>query len=207
MGITDSFLNKIEKKTNVSKESILDIASRLKDGNLKEGLDAGLDIVIGALKVPTTAKTLLKSGKSLILDQVFEDELKTVMTKQKNTISRINKKCINCCFYHYSIIAILLVVFSILTFCRTKSNKSSASEYNASLLADCKRAQPTLLKKAQHRQNQSYRPFAHEFSRAKISFGWALLAGNFSHRKTTRECASLDAPRRAKKTFTLLSAP
>ena len=36
MGITDSFLNKVEKKTNVSKESILDIASRLKDGNLKD---------------------------------------------------------------------------------------------------------------------------------------------------------------------------
>ena len=36
MGITDSFLNKVERKTNVSKQSILDIASRLKDGNLKD---------------------------------------------------------------------------------------------------------------------------------------------------------------------------
>ena len=36
MGITDSFLNKVEKKTNVSKESILAIAERLKDGNLKD---------------------------------------------------------------------------------------------------------------------------------------------------------------------------
>lgn len=36
MGITDSFLNRVERKTNVSKESILDIASRLKDGNLKD---------------------------------------------------------------------------------------------------------------------------------------------------------------------------
>jgi len=35
MGITDSFLNKVEKKTNVSKQSILDLASRLKDGDLK----------------------------------------------------------------------------------------------------------------------------------------------------------------------------
>ena len=41
MGITDSFLNRVERKTNVSKESILDIASRLKDGDLKdEQLDA-----------------------------------------------------------------------------------------------------------------------------------------------------------------------
>ena len=66
---------------------------------------------------------------------------------------------------------------------------------------------PKRVQKAQHRQNQSYRPFAHEFSRAKISLGWALLVSNFPHRKTTRECASLAAPRRAKKTFTLLSAP
>ena len=62
-------------------------------------------------------------------------------------------------------------------------------------------------KKAQHRQNQSYRPFAHEFSRAKISLGWALLVSNFPHRKTTRECVSLAAPQRVKKTFTLCSAP
>ena len=58
---------------------------------------------------------------------------------------------------------------------------------------------PKRVQKAQHRQNQSYRPFAHEFSRAKISLGWALLVSNFPHRKTTRECVSLAAPRRAKK--------
>ena len=90
---------------------------------------------------------------------------------------------------------------------------------------------PKRVQKAQHRQNHclrrtsaalvasvsklpltrwhelSYRPFAHEFSQAKISLGWALLVSNFSRRKTTRECASLVALRRAKKTFTLLSAP
>ena len=36
MGITDSFLNKVEKKTNISKQTILDLADRLKDGNLKD---------------------------------------------------------------------------------------------------------------------------------------------------------------------------
>ena len=34
--ITDGFLDKVERKTNVSKKSILDIAGRLKDGNLKD---------------------------------------------------------------------------------------------------------------------------------------------------------------------------
>jgi len=74
--------------------NLKDIVNAIKEGNLKDGLDSGLDIAINLLKVPTTAKTFLKSGKSLIIDNVFEDELKTVMTKQKNTISRINKKCI-----------------------------------------------------------------------------------------------------------------
>ena len=36
MGITDSFLNKVEKKTNVSKQTMVDLADRLKDGNLKD---------------------------------------------------------------------------------------------------------------------------------------------------------------------------
>lgn len=74
--------------------SLKNIVDAVKEGNLKDGLESGLNIVISALKVPTTAKTLLKNGKSVILDQIFEDELKAVMTKQKNTISRINKKCI-----------------------------------------------------------------------------------------------------------------
>lgn len=74
--------------------NLKDIVNAVKEGNLKGGLESGLDIAINLLKVPTTAKTFLKSGKNLILDNIFEDELKTIMTKQKNTISRINKKCI-----------------------------------------------------------------------------------------------------------------
>lgn len=73
--------------------SLKSIFDAVKEGDLKKGLTSGLNVVISALKIPTSAKTLLKNGKNLILDQVFEDELKTIMTKQKNTISRINKKC------------------------------------------------------------------------------------------------------------------
>ena len=74
--------------------SLKNVFDAVKEGDLKKGLESGLNVAIGALKIPTTAKTLLKNGKSLILDQVFEDELKKVMTKQKNTISRIDKKCV-----------------------------------------------------------------------------------------------------------------
>ena len=48
-------------------------------------------------------------------------------------------------------------LFLSLLFVAQKVSKSSASEYNTSLLADCKRAQPTLLKRAQHRQNHCLR--------------------------------------------------
>ena len=70
------------------------IFDAVKEGDLKKGLASGLNVIISSLKVPTTAKTLLKNGKNLILDQIFDDELKTLMSKQKNTISRINKKCV-----------------------------------------------------------------------------------------------------------------
>lgn len=73
--------------------NLKNIVTAVKEGNLKDGLESGLNIAIDLLKVPQTAKTLLKNGKDLILNQVFEDELKRVMTKQKNTISRIDKKC------------------------------------------------------------------------------------------------------------------
>ncbi len=73
--------------------NIKDIFEAIKEGGLKKGLSAGLNVVIGLLKIPTKAKTMIKNGKDLILDSCFEDELKAVMKKQQNTISRINKKC------------------------------------------------------------------------------------------------------------------
>lgn len=74
--------------------SLTSIFDAVKEGDLKKGLDSGFNITIGMLKIPTNVKTLLKNGKDVVLDQVFEDELKIVMTKQKNTISRIDRKCV-----------------------------------------------------------------------------------------------------------------
>ncbi|MBR4110774.1 MAG: hypothetical protein IKK43_03700 [Clostridia bacterium] len=70
------------------------ILEAIKEGDLKKGLSEGIDLAVSAFKIPTSVKNTIKSGKNLILDRAFEDELKTVMEKQKNTISRINKKCI-----------------------------------------------------------------------------------------------------------------
>ena len=73
--------------------SVKGIIEAVKEGDLKKGISNGLNIAINALKAPSTAKSLLKNGKNLIVDKLFEDELKSLMKKQQNTISRIDKRC------------------------------------------------------------------------------------------------------------------
>jgi hypothetical protein len=72
MGITDSFLNKVEKKTNVSKESILELASRLKDGDLKD--EKTIRSVINELSV-LTGKSVSKEQSDKIVKAVVGDQI------------------------------------------------------------------------------------------------------------------------------------
>lgn len=72
MGITDSFLNKVEKKTNVSKESILELASRLKDGNLKD--ENTIRGVIEELS-KLTGKEVSKEQSDKIVEAVVGDKI------------------------------------------------------------------------------------------------------------------------------------
>lgn len=72
MGITDSFLNKVEKKTNVSKESILAIAERLKDGNLKD--EKTIRGVIDELSI-LTGKSVSKEQSDKIVKAVVGDQI------------------------------------------------------------------------------------------------------------------------------------
>lgn len=72
MGITDSFLNKVERKTNVSKQSILDIASRLKDGNLKD--EKTIRGVIDELS-KLTGKEVSKEQSDKIVKVVVGDQI------------------------------------------------------------------------------------------------------------------------------------
>lgn len=72
MGITDSFLNKVEKKTNVSKQSILDIASKLKDGDLKnENTIRGVIDELSKL----TGKPVSKEQSDRIVNAVIGDQI------------------------------------------------------------------------------------------------------------------------------------
>lgn len=72
MGITDSFLNKVEKRTNVSKESILDIASRLKEGDLKD--EKTIRGVIDELS-KLTGKSVSKEQSDKIVSAVMGNKI------------------------------------------------------------------------------------------------------------------------------------
>ena len=72
MSFSDSFFNKIEKKTNVNKQSILDIASRLKDGNLKD--ENTIRGVIEELS-KLTGKEVSKEQSDKIVNAVIGDKI------------------------------------------------------------------------------------------------------------------------------------
>ena len=72
MKITNSFLNKVEKKTNVSKESILNIASKLNNNNLKD--EKTIRDVIEELS-KLTNKNVSKEQSDKIVKAVLGDKI------------------------------------------------------------------------------------------------------------------------------------
>ena len=72
MRITDNFLNKVEAKTNVSKKSILDLASRLKGSNLKD--KDTIRSVIDELS-ELTGKKVSEEQKNKIIGAVVGDKI------------------------------------------------------------------------------------------------------------------------------------
>lgn len=69
---TDGFFNKIEKKTNVGKEAILNLASKLQQGNLKN--EATLREVIQELS-KMTGKNIDKEKEDKIINAVKNDNI------------------------------------------------------------------------------------------------------------------------------------
>ena len=91
-------------------------------------------------------------------------------------------------------------------FWRPKGCKSSASEYNASLLVDCKRAQPTLFKR------HSTEKISHSLLCSRLFAYENIPRSSFACRQLSpqKDYAGVCKFRRTKcvkKTFTLLSAP
>ena len=72
MELNDNLFNKIEKKTNVSKESIISIASKLNDGNMKD--PKTLSEIIQELS-SLTGKKVSKEKEDKIIELIVNDKV------------------------------------------------------------------------------------------------------------------------------------
>ena len=72
MNLSDSFLNKVEKKTNVKKESILNLAKKLQGDNMKN--ENNLREVIRELSI-MTGKDVSKEQEDKIINTVINDKV------------------------------------------------------------------------------------------------------------------------------------
>ena len=85
-------MKKLGIKSNTF-SSLKGVFEAVKEGDLKKGLSSGFNLAINTVKLPQVAKTIIREGKDFILEKTMGDELKNLMKRQQNTISRINKKC------------------------------------------------------------------------------------------------------------------
>lgn len=72
MELNENVFNKIEKKTNVSKENILNIASKLNEGNMKDP-DTLSDIIQELANL--TGKKVSKDKENKIIELIVNDKV------------------------------------------------------------------------------------------------------------------------------------
>lgn len=72
MNFDDKFFSKVEKKTKVNKEVIIDLAEKLQKGNLKD--ENTLREVINTLS-NLTGKTITKERENKIIDTILKDKV------------------------------------------------------------------------------------------------------------------------------------
>lgn len=72
MAFSDSFFKRVEKKTNVNKETILDLAKKLQEGNLKD--EGTIREVISELS-QMTGRKVSEENKKKIIDAVVNDNV------------------------------------------------------------------------------------------------------------------------------------
>ena len=69
---SDNFFKKVEKKTNVNKETILELANKLQKGNMKD--ETTLKEVIGTLS-QITGRPVSKEQEDKIINAVMNDKV------------------------------------------------------------------------------------------------------------------------------------
>lgn len=72
MNLNDSFFKKVEKKTKVDKNTIIDLAKKLQDGNMKD--ENTLREVISTLS-QMTGKVVTKEQEDKIISKVVGDKV------------------------------------------------------------------------------------------------------------------------------------
>ena len=72
MGFTDKFFKKVENKTKVDKDTILSLASKLQNGNMKD--EKTLKEVINTLS-QMTGKKVTKEQEEKIINTVMNDQV------------------------------------------------------------------------------------------------------------------------------------
>ena len=72
MGLTDNFFKKVENKTNVDKKTILSLANKLQNDNMKD--EQTLKEVIATLS-KITGKSVSKEQEDKIINTVMDDKI------------------------------------------------------------------------------------------------------------------------------------
>ena len=72
MGFSDNFFKKVEKKTSVDKDTILSLANKLQNGNMKD--EKTLKEVISTLS-DLTGKKVTKEQEEKIINTVINDKV------------------------------------------------------------------------------------------------------------------------------------
>ena len=81
MGFSDSFFKKVEKKTIVNKETIISLANKLQNGNMKD--ETTLKEVISTLS-QMTGRTVSKEQEEKIINAVVNDKVPKDLDKYYN---------------------------------------------------------------------------------------------------------------------------
>ena len=78
MGFSDNFFKKVENKTNVDKDTILSLANKLQNGNMKD--ETTLKEVINTLS-KMTGRPVTKEQEEKIINTVMNDNVPTNIDK------------------------------------------------------------------------------------------------------------------------------
>ena len=81
MGFSDNFFKKVEKKTKVNKETIIELANKLQNGNMKD--ESTLKEVITTLS-QMTGRPVSKEQEEKIINAVMNDKVPTDIDKYYN---------------------------------------------------------------------------------------------------------------------------